>query len=162
LIDPEYGAYYANETALKPLKAALDAEPSALQPLQTNDIAAARAAHKPQPLPRLRWFAGLVATPGVLSRGLREDQKYKLTRWPQTEREFPQHFRIATTMMKQAARPAEIAQASGVPLANVIDYINASQAAGWLAVEREQPPPPETVPAARTNMLSRFRKPFGR
>ncbi len=163
LIDPEHAAYYSAETALKPLKAALECEPGALQVLSTNELSDARAAHKPQPLPRLRWFAGLVATPGVLARGLREDEKYKLTRWPQTEREFPRHFRIATAMMKQAATPADIAQASGVPVADVIDYINASQAAGWLAVERDAPPPaqqPET--SARANVLSRFRKPFGR
>ena len=162
-IDPEHGAYYCADAALKPLKSALESEPDALRPLEADALAEARQAHKPQSLLRLRWFAGLVATPGLLAYGLREDRKYKLTRWPQTEREFPRHFRIATAMMKQAGTPAEIAQASGVPVAEVIDYINASQAAGWLAVERDEPPPaPELDTAQRGNVLSRFRKPFGR
>src|SRR6185437_9899238 len=78
----------------------------------------------------------------------------------QTEREFPRHFRIATAMMKQSAVPADIAQASGTPVDDVIDYINASLAAGWLAVERDEPAQAEADAASRGNVLSRLRKPF--
>jgi len=159
VIDPERDAYYGAEAALKPLKAALEKDPDAMQPLDAHALSEARQ-HKAHPLARLRWFAGLVATPGALVHGLGTDEKYKLARWPQTEREFPRHFRIATAMMKQAATPAEIAQASGVPVAEVIDYINASQAAGWLAIEREEPAAAEADTPARGNVLSRFRKPF--
>lgn len=161
IVDPERDVYYA-DAALKPLKEPLEREPSALRMLDVNALATARQS-KPQPMARLRWFAGLVATPGVLAHGLRDDERYKLTRWPQTEREFPRHFRIATAMMKEAAIPADIAKASGVPLAEVIDYINASRAAGWLGIERDEPPPMEEESQQRgAALLSRFRKPFNR
>lgn len=159
VVDSEHGVYYAGD-ALKPLQDPLERKPSSLHTLDAAELATVRQ-RKPLPLARLRWFAGLVATPGILARGLQEDERYKLSRWPQTEREFPRHFRIATAMMKQAATPAELAVASGVPLAEVIDYINASKAAGWLAVECDEPLAVEEE-SAQTVRLSRFRKPFGR
>lgn len=160
VIDPERDVYYADD-ALKPLKEPLEHKPSALRPLDAAALAAARE-RKPLPLARLRWFAGLVATPGKLAHGMGNEERYKLARWPQTEREFPRHFRIATAMMKEAATPAELATASGVPVAEVIDYINASKAAGWLAVERDEPPPVEDEAAQKGKGLGRFRKPFAK
>lgn len=160
VIDPERDVYYA-EDALKPLKGPLEQKPSALHALDADGLATARA-RKPLPLARLRWFAGLVATPGVLAHGLDKDARYKLARWPQTEREFPRHFRIATAMMKESATPAALAAASGVPVAEVIDYINASKAAGWLAIETDEPPQAEEDPAQKGKGLGRFRKPFAK
>lgn len=156
VIDPERDVYYADD-ALKPLKEPLEQKVSALQPLDATALAAARQ-RKPYPLARLRWFAGLVATPGILARGLHYGERYKLARWPQTEREFPRHFRIATAMMKEPATPADLAAASGVPVAEVIDYVNASNAAGWLAIERDEPPPAEEDAGQRGKGLGRFRK----
>jgi len=161
VIDPGRDAYYSAESALKPLRSALEKDPGALQRLDARALSEVQQ-QKAHPLARLRWFAGLVATPGALAHGLGADERYKLARWPQTEREFPRHFRIATAMMKQAASPAEIAQVSGVPAVEVIDYINASRAAGWLAVERDEPAGVEPEAAARGNVLSRLRKPFGK
>lgn len=161
VIDPQRDVYYA-DAALKPLTEFLQCAPDALQPLDAAALETVRQ-RKPQPLARLRWFAGLTATPGALMRGLRDDERYKLTRWPQTEREFPRHFRIATAMMKEAATPADLAAACGVPLSDVIDYINATRAAGWLSVERDEPPPVEEESPQRGGaLLSRFRKSFGR
>lgn len=54
--------------------------------------------------------------------------RFKLTRWLQVEREFPKHFRIATTMMKSAQTVAEIAESSKSPEAEVADFINAANA----------------------------------
>jgi hypothetical protein len=156
VIDPERDAYYADD-ALKPLKDPLEQKPSALHRLDAAALAAARE-RKPLPLARLRWFCGLVATPGKLAHGMHQDERYKLARWPQTEREFPRHFRVATAMMKEAATPAELAAASGVPVAEVIDYINASKAAGWLAIERDEPPPADEDSAQKGKGLGRFRR----
>ena len=161
LIDPEHGAYFTVEASLKPLRALLEREASALLPANIVQVNKARAG-KAHPLLRLRWFAGLIATPGKLAHGLRHEERCKLARWPQTEREFPRHFRIATAMMKEAATPAGIAATSGAPLPDVIDYINASRAAGWLAIERDEPPLVEEEPPQRGALLSRFRKPFAR
>lgn len=161
VIDPEQDTYYSAEAALKPLKTVLENPCAALQTVDADDLARTRNA-KAQPLARLRWFAGLVATPGELAHGLDMQARYKLARWPQTEREFPRHFRIATAMMKQAATPVDIAQASGAPVEDVIDYINASCAAGWLAQEHDESATADADASTRGNVLSRLRKPFAR
>src|SRR3546814_9140484 len=55
-----------------------------------------------QPLQRLQWLDALVAGSGELLPGYDPDGSYKLNKWPQTEREYPRHFRIATAMMKRS------------------------------------------------------------
>lgn len=85
----------------------------------------------PMPLNRLQWFGGLLAGEGKLLAGYNPDGKFSLTKWPETEREFPRHFRIATAMMKGPQSVAEIAAASSVPAADVIDFINANLATGF-------------------------------
>lgn len=86
---------------------------------------------EPQPLARLQWFGALLAGEGRLLPGFSVDGKFQLNKWPQTEREYPRHFRIATAMMKGPMTIAEIATASGVPATDVIDFINASLTTGF-------------------------------
>lgn len=85
----------------------------------------------PMPLNRLQWFGGLLAGEGKLLAGYNPDGRFTLAKWPETEREFPRHFRIATAMMKGPQTVAEIAAASSVPAADVIDFINANLATGF-------------------------------
>jgi hypothetical protein len=106
--------------------------------------AAAQAAGEAQPLARLQWFAGLVAGQGSLLPGHDPLARYRLTKWPQTEREFPKHFRIATVMMKAPATLAEIAEGSGVGIGEVTDFVNANLATGYAEPWREPEPSPET------------------
>ena len=84
-----------------------------------------------QPLARLQWFGGLLAGKGKLLPGFDPDDRFVLSKWPQTEREYPRHFRIATTMMKGLSTIAQITAASSVPAADVIDFINANLATGF-------------------------------
>ena len=84
-----------------------------------------------QALARLQWFGGLLAGEGKLLPGFDPDGRFVLSKWPQTEREYPRHFRIATAMMKGPSTIAEIAAASSVPAADVIDFINANLATGF-------------------------------
>lgn len=84
-----------------------------------------------QPLSRLLWFGGLLAGEGRLLPGVDPEGRFVLGKWPQTEREYPRHFRIATAMMKGPQTVAEIAAASGVPAADVIDFINANLTTGF-------------------------------
>ncbi len=84
-----------------------------------------------QPLARLQWFGGLLAGEGKLLPGFDPNGRFVLSKWPQTEREYPRHFRIATAMMKGPSTIAEIAAASSVPAADVIDFINANLATGF-------------------------------
>ncbi len=84
-----------------------------------------------QPLARLQWFGALLAGEGRLLPGFSAEGKFLLNKWPQTEREYPRHFRIATAMMKGPMTIAEITTASGVPATDVVDFINASLTTGF-------------------------------
>ncbi len=84
-----------------------------------------------QALARLQWFGGLLAGEGKLLPGFDPEGRFVLSKWPQTEREYPRHFRIATAMMKGPSTIAEIAAASSVPAVDVIDFINANLATGF-------------------------------
>jgi len=109
-----------------------------------------------QPLARLQWFGGLLAGKGALLPGHDPHGRYKLSKWPQTEREFPKHFRIATAMMKGPATLDEVAAASGVPLAEVVDFVNASLVTGYAEFVPEQPPEP-TDPPKSSGLFGRLR-----
>ncbi|MGI8559955.1 MAG: hypothetical protein ACR2J7_00630 [Luteimonas sp.] len=110
----------------------------------------------PQPLARLRWLGGLVAGQGALMAGQDPDGRYRLVKWPQTEREYPKHFRIATAMMKGPATVVEIAEASGMPAADVADFINANLATGYAEYVPEPVPEPEE-PAKPAGLFGRLR-----
>ncbi len=84
---------------------------------------------------RLKWLAHLVRGNGHLDPELDAGGRYKLARWPQSEREFPKHFRIATMMLKSAAAIDEIADLSGAAVADVTNFINAYHAIGFIESE---------------------------
>jgi hypothetical protein len=110
-----------------------------------------------QPFARLQWLAALVAGDGRIAPGYDPNQKFKLLKWPQIEREFPKHFRIATAMMKGPQLLTEIAEASSVTLGEVTDFVNANLATGM--AEMESPPPPldPNAPSAKGGLLGRLR-----
>jgi len=97
-----------------------------------------------QPLSRLLWFCALQAGKGKLMPGFDPNGRYRLLKWPQTEREFPKHFRIATAMMKGPATLDEVTAACGVPVDEVADFVNANLATGYAEPYREPEPEPET------------------
>jgi len=126
------------------------------------EIARLQAGGKGQPYARLLWLAHALGSNGQLAHGLPGNGRYKLSRWPQIEREFPKHFRIATVMMKQAATLGEVAEQSGATLADVIDFTNAYHATGYIEIEGA---PGAAAPTQRDTgrgaILSRLRNPFG-
>ncbi|HEU0276257.1 MAG TPA: hypothetical protein VFQ95_00320 [Rhodanobacteraceae bacterium] len=159
IVDPVLKTYYAESTSLKPLGTLLLQPADRWVPIYTEALNATRAAYPAQPLERLRWYAGLVATPGILARRLRRDQRYKLRQWPETEREFPRHFRIARAMMKDAADIDQIARAAGVTHAEAIDYVNACHAAARLDVvdpTASAPTPSNSHPSRKGRLMARF------
>lgn len=102
----------------------------ALEALEAGAAAEAlRQAGDPQPLARLVWLLALGGGAGQLQSHA-ASTRFQLGRWPQAEREFPKHFRIATVMLKAPATVTEIASASGASEAEVADYINAALAVG--------------------------------
>lgn len=140
------GQQYVGPPALKPLAplfegevAAGDFEPVAAADWERESAATGTA----QPLARLVWFGALVAGQGTLAPGYDPGARYQLLKWPQTEREFPKHFRIATAMMKGPATLAEIAEGSSVPVADVADFVNANLATGFAEPWREPVPEPD-------------------
>lgn len=156
--DTRAGTYLGPAT-LKPLEPAFrnDAPPGALEPLDDAAWNAAKAgAESTQPLARLQWYGALLAGNGTLLPGTDPAGQYRLLKWPQTEREFPRHFRIATAMMKGPATLAEVAAASNVPESEVADFVNANLATGH--AEFVAPAAPETAaPAKPGGLFGRLR-----
>jgi hypothetical protein len=158
LIDADARQYYG-PALLKPLAGLFDGIVARddFKPVDATTWASETAAvGAPQPLGRLQWFGGLLAGKGELLPGFDPTGQYKLGKWPQTEREFPKHFRIATAMMKGPATLDEIAGASGVSLAEVADFINANLVTGYAEFVPEQPPEP-TEPPKPAGLFGRLR-----
>jgi hypothetical protein len=161
VIDPLKDAYYFESTSLKPLAVLLQQPASAWIPMYSEAMKAIRAGHAAQPLPRLRWYAGLIATPGILGRELHRAGRYKLSHWPETEREFPQHFRIAKEMLEDPVTVEDVVAASGMPCEEVVDYINASYAGGRLdAASVKKSSRKATALSRRERLIARLNKPL--
>lgn len=137
LLDPA-SQTYAGSATLKPLlpfvEAVIDASCSAPAEMAEFDRAKLTSGGA-QPFMRLLWLCGLTVGKGHLLPGFTEARKFLLTKWPQIEREFPKHFRLATVMMKGPAFVKDIAEASGVSAAEVIDFINAGLVSGAVVAE---------------------------
>ncbi len=135
--------------------------PNDWQPLEPGELAGILASVKTQPYARLLWLCHALGSNGHPAPGMDINAKYKLARWPQIEREFPKHFRIATVMMKQPATLTEVAEQSGATLADVIDFTNAYNAIGYIEVEGVATAEAPSRDGGRGAILSRLRNPFG-
>jgi hypothetical protein len=133
------------------------------QPVSAAVMEGLRAAGGGQPLSRLLWLIALANSGGQLLPGLSPNARYRLARWPQIEREFPKHFRIATVMMKGWASLTEISEQAGATLAEVIDLVNAYTVSGHAEAEAEAgaaaPAAAAATPMARLARL--LRTPIG-
>ena len=143
-IDPATREYFG-PGGLKPLAALVQGAVEAhdfvaVEPAAWDAAVASLGAA--QPLARLQWYGGLLAGDGKLLPGFDMSSRYKLSTGPQTEREYPKHFRIATAMMKGPATLDEVAAASGVPLPEVVDFVNASLTTGYAELVPDQAPEP--------------------
>jgi hypothetical protein len=138
VVDPTRGSFLG-ASQLKPLLplAAMEIAAERWEAITPHEYDRLKKDLGEQPLSRLQWLA-------------------KLLKYPTTEREFPKHIRIATAMLKQAATPAEIAQGSGQPVEDVIDFINACAAVDL--IEAEFPGAAEPTEAARGGLLGRLRR----
>ena len=155
IIDPARQRWYAG-VGLKPLSgwSKLPLRRDQLIHLDAGEFAKAIEILPAQPYPRLIWFARLARSEGNLEAGLPAGARYRLTRWPQVEREFPRHFRIATAMMRGTGTLAEIAAQSTAGVADVVDFINAYNALGYVECEAMLP---VTAPNDRSGLLQRVR-----
>ncbi|HKE48149.1 MAG TPA: hypothetical protein VKB52_08785 [Rhodanobacteraceae bacterium] len=157
IIDPARQRWYAGVGGLKTLAgwSRLPLRRDQLLHLDATEFANATEIMTAQPYPRLVWFARLTRSEGNLDAGLPADARYRLLRWPQVEREFPKHFRIATQMMRGTGTIDEIAAQSTAGIADVVDFINAYNALGYVECEAMLP---VTAPNDRSGLLERVRK----
>ena len=129
---------YAGSATLKPLLPYVEAviresEFTAIDQSEFERIKASSGGA--QPYIRLLWLCGLSVGKGELLPGFSPARKFLLTKWPQIEREYPRHFRLATVMMKGPALVKEIAELSGVAESEVVDFVNAGLLTGSVVVE---------------------------
>lgn len=132
--------------------------PTAWRRLTTNEFTQIRSEQPAQPYSRLIWLDALVRSGGRLASHLDPGGRYKLKRSQQAEADFPSHARIIAALAAPA-KVNEIAAASGAPMAEVFDVINAYDAIGLIDMERRLPRHAEPEP---TGLLARLRKPFGK
>ncbi len=148
---------YSGSALLKPLLPLVEGEVGdgdwvAISSDQFDRIAAANGG--PQPYLRLLWLCGLYAGRGLLLPDFNPNSRFKLSKWPQTEREYPKHFRIATVMMKGPASLTDLSDQSGASLAEVIDYVNAGLLTG--VVLADGAPASEATVARAAALLARI------
>jgi len=128
--------------------------PDEVQHPNAAEFATSAATLPSHPYARLRWLAHLLLGQGRLDAALDPAARYKLSRWPQSEREFPKHFRIATVMLKQLATIKDIAAQSGASPADIADFINAYHAIGYVEVHGSVPAQED----ARRGLFARMRR----
>jgi hypothetical protein len=136
-LDPVSGTYGGSAT-LKPLLPYVEAiiregQLEAIDEMEFQRIA--KASGGAQPYMRLLWLCGLSVGHGQLLPGYAANKKFLLTKWPQIEREYPKHFRLATVMMKGPAFVKDIAEQAGVPESEATDFVNAGLVTGAVVVE---------------------------
>lgn len=149
---------YFGPAALKPLAPLFEgpADLDDFKPVDGGEWTTRTAAlGDAQPLVRLAWYGALLTGKGALAPGFDPAGRYQMLKWPQTEREFPKHFRIATAMMKGPTTLPELAEASGVALEDVTDFVNANLATGFAEPYRE--PSPESDSQKGAGLFGRLR-----
>lgn len=158
VLDGEDRVACAPDTALKAMTGwcTRTLEGVTVEPLDAAAFATATRDLATLPYARLSWLAHLVGSDGRLEAELDPAGRYKLARWPQSEREFPRHFRIATAMMKAPATLDEIVATSGASAEDVANFINAYHSSGHVEVESATKNAP--VEQRRSGLFGRNRK----
>lgn len=154
VLDMDSAQYYGPRT-LKPLLPLFQSplQPEDFVPLPENTDLGSTGDE--QPLSRLLWFAALLRGGGRLLPPHDPNARYRLSKWIQTEREYPKHLRIASALMKAPATIAEIVRGAMASEAEVADFLNACLAIGSAeAVLPSAEPPPE--PSPRPGLLKRL------
>lgn len=129
------------------------------QGLTTNELADIRQTQAALPYQRLRWLDVLLHSSGALASHLDPGGTYRLTEWSADEQDPAPRSRIAAAL-RQPARLHEAAAAAGVPMADVFDFVNASDAVGLI---EWQPRPPRAREVEQApSLMQRLRKPFAR
>lgn len=123
------------------------------------ELSELRANVPAQPYSRFVWLHVLLHSGGHLARHLDPGGTYRLAQWAGVDRELGRYFRIATALL-QPLRLHEIAAASGAPMADVFDVVNAYDAIGL--IEWKPRPRRDDSQPAPPSLLRKLRNPFGK
>ncbi|HEX5756729.1 MAG TPA: hypothetical protein VFY12_10315 [Arenimonas sp.] len=93
---------------------------------------------EPEPEPEVLTLGSAFTSPAAaepapsaaLPAGLDASARYKLERWPQIDRSYPKHFRIATLMLKGPTTLDEVAAATGASVEEVAEFVAARLLSG--------------------------------
>ncbi|MCE3002377.1 MAG: hypothetical protein LW860_06700 [Xanthomonadaceae bacterium] len=132
VLDPKERAYHAavGLSALEPY-CRLQMKRSYWVPLTGADLALVRGESDPQPYDRLRWLDALLKGTGSLARHLDPGGVYRLRQWFKIAHDYPRAYRISAAMLRPA-RLHEVAAATGLPMAEVFDVVNAWDVIGFV------------------------------
>ncbi len=132
VLDPKERVYLC-EAALPALEPyfALQIKRSYWLPLTSAGLAQARTRAPARPYDHLRWLSALLAGNGSLAGHLDPGGVYRLRQWFAIATDYPQVYRISAAMVRPA-RLHEITAASGSPMADVFNVVNAWDAVGFL------------------------------
>ena len=128
------------------------------QPLTGAELDTVRATQPALAYARLVWLDVLTHSGGRLAPHLDPGGTYRLARWVEIDHDLSRYFRVASSMM-QPMRLHEIASASGAPMGDVFDVINAYEAVGLI---EWQPRARREETARPPSLLDKLRNPFGR
>lgn len=132
VLDPKERVYHcaAPLPALEPY-CRLQMKRSYWLPLTGADLALVRGESDPQTYDRLRWLDALVRRTGSLARHLDPGGTYRLRQWFRIAQDYPRAYRISAALLRPA-RLHDVAAATGLPMAEVFDVVNAWDAIGYV------------------------------
>jgi hypothetical protein len=142
LVDPVSGVFYskASLAALAPLLRA-SAHTIQVSPLLGAHLQRELEVRRlqPRPLESLVFAAVAAASRGRVLEGRQADAPAHLKRWPDFMHlpRRPGHLRLAAYLSRYAATVAQAARVTGVPLSEVVDFVNACAVTGLLDEEGE-------------------------
>ncbi|MDO9107153.1 MAG: hypothetical protein Q7U57_19600 [Methylovulum sp.] len=98
-----------------------------------------------RPLDELLWYATLCASNGQLLQGHYAETTVRLLSCPDFSRLYhkAQHPLLATALLENSATLTQVAETTGIPLAQVIDFHNACAILGLIVVEESHVFEPE-------------------
>ena len=111
------------------------------RPIEEKVAAKVLASDRCKPLGWLLYCAALFGSEGRLLLNCKPRDKLRLVDWPDFDAlpHLPEHRTIAKFMLVHTASMAEIASATGVSLAVVVDFCNACKAAGLVTRDVADP-----------------------
>lgn len=164
-LDPKRRLYYADGDLSELAPYCVEPPPRNAWRVLAPTERAQHAATPGRPYAELLWLDAVIKSSGRLASHLDPGGRYRLKQRIAIDPGFHSHGPIADAL-QQPARFNEIMAASGAPMEQVFDLVNAYDALGYVErqprerVRAAPVPPPEPKP--QSGLLARFKWPFGK